>query len=288
MDTSLIIVSYNKKPYTAVCLESLLQGDPRPDQMVVIDNGSQDSSVEYLRGEFARRAQSAGVAFDLIENDSNLGACTARNQGLERVRGDYIGFFDNDAALRTRPWLAILKGVLNEEDRAGIVGPKLVFPFPPYDIEHAGAAISPEGRPKYLGRGCPRDDPAHNVRRDVQCLISAAWLMRREVPETIGNLDEVFNPAQFEDFDYCYRARRHGFRVLYEPTAEMYHFENVTTDGSADLNFRYITIKNGLTFKRRWQEVFSRESGPPTSECQWLPLETRPLERTGVPPVVGW
>jgi len=284
--TSFVIVSCNKQPYTALCLESLLQGDPRPDQIVVIDNGSQDGSVEYLRDEFPRAAGSAGVLFELIGNDSNVGACTARNQGLDRVRGDYIGFLDNDTALRTRSWLAILMATLSEEEGAGIVGPKLVFPFPPYNIEHAGAAISPEGRPKYLGRGCRRDDPAHNVRREVQCLISAAWLMKREVSEAIGRLDEVFNPAQFEDFDYCYRARQHGFRVLYEPTAEMYHFENVTTDGSVDVNFRYITIKNGMAFKKRWHEAFSKEDGPPTSECQWLPLETRPLERAGVPPIV--
>ncbi|MBC7288680.1 MAG: glycosyltransferase family 2 protein [Armatimonadetes bacterium] len=166
------------------------------------------------------------------------------------------------------------------------MGPKLVFPFPPYTIQHAGAAISRTGRVKYLGRGKPIDSPEHNVRKDVQCLISACWVMKREVPEEIGGLDEVFNPAQYEDFDFCYRARARGWRVVYEPMAEMYHFESVTTDGSPDLNYRYITIKNGLEFKRRWQQVFSQEDGPPDEECQWLKLETRPLEMTGLPPMV--
>jgi len=285
-EVSLIIVSYNKRPYTALCLESLLRSDPRPGEIVVIDNGSQDGSVAYLRDEFPSLAEQAGVTFHLVENDSNVGACTARNQGLEVAGGACIGFLDNDTAVRTRSWLAVLRATLEEEEGAGIVGPKLVFPFPPYDIEHAGAAISPNGRPKYLGRGRPRTDPAHCERREVQCLISAAWLMRRAVPEAIGGLDEVFNPAQFEDFDYCYRARRHGFRVLYEPRAELYHFENVTTDGSADVNFRYVTIKNGMTFKRRWRGAFSRESGPPDEECVWEPLPTHPLAETGVPPVV--
>jgi hypothetical protein len=74
--------------------------------------------------------------------------------------------------------------------------------------------------------------------------------------------------------------------VLYEPSAEVYHFENVTTDGSVDVNFRYITIKNGMTFKKRWREVFSVESGPPDAECVWEPLPTRPLEATGIPPLL--
>ena len=56
--------------------------------------------------------------------------------------------------------------------------------------------------------------------------------MKRAVYEEIGGLDEVFNPAQYEDFDFCYRAREAGWEVWYEPAAEMYHFENVTTAGS--------------------------------------------------------
>ncbi|MBM3472168.1 MAG: glycosyltransferase family 2 protein [Armatimonadetes bacterium] len=284
--TSLIVVSYNKQPYTALCLESLLKGEPLPGEIIVIDNGSQDGSVDYLRDSFPALAEQAGVAFHLIENDSNVGACTARNQGLKIAAGAYIGFLDNDTAMRSRGWLSTLMRTLEDEPSAGIVGPKLVYPFPPYDIEHAGAAISPNGRPKYLGRGRPLDDPEHNVRREVQCLISAAWLMKRAVPDAIGGLDEIFNPAQFEDFDYCYHARQNGFRVLYEPVAELYHFENVTTDGSVDVNFRYVTIKNGMTFKKRWRHVFSQESGPADEECVWEPLPTHPLAETGVPPVV--
>jgi len=281
------VVSYNKRPYTQLCLESLLRADPQPRQVVVVDNGSQDGSVEYLREAYASLADAAGVRFALIENQGNVGACTARNQGLDQVSEPFIGFLDNDTAVRSGAWLQGLLGVLDEVAEAGIVGPKLVYPFPPYDIEHAGAAISRTGRVQYRGRGRPTDDPAHNVRREVQCLISACWAMRAAVPQRIGKLDEAFNPAQYEDFDFCYRARAAGFRVLYEPSVEFYHFENVTTDGSVDVNFRYITIRNGRLFKERWRHAFAQEDGPPEEECRWLPLETRPLERTGMPPLVG-
>ncbi|MGQ9732771.1 MAG: glycosyltransferase family 2 protein [Candidatus Zipacnadales bacterium] len=284
--TSLVIVSYNKRPYTALCLESLLKGEPRPDEIIVVDNGSTDGSVSYLQEVYPALAKTAGVRFQLLCNDRNVGACTARNQGLKHVSGRYVGFLDNDTAIRTKAWLAILSNTLESERDAGIVGPKLVFPFPPYNIEHAGAAISPNGRPMYLGRGCDRLDPAYAQRREVQCLISAAWLVKREVIETIGDFDEVFNPAQFEDFDFCYRARQRGFRVYYEPAAELYHFENVTTDGSADVNFRYITIKNGRIFKQRWKHVFSQEAGPPDEMCVWHPLPTQTIEETGIPPIV--
>jgi len=287
IDATIIVVSYNKRSYTELCLTSMLQGAPRPAQIVVIDNGSDDGTVELLEDEFPARAEAGGVEFTLIRNDSNVGACTARNQGLEVATGRLIGFMDNDVAVRSRDWLGILAEVLMEDARFGIVGPKLVFPFEPYDIQHAGAAISPSGRVKYLGRGEPIHSPGHGRRREVQCLISACWLMRAEVPEQIGGLDEVFNPAQFEDFDFCYRAREAGWTVLYDPAAEMYHYESVTTDHSPDVNYKYITIRNGMEFKRRWRHMFSREDGPPDEQCHWRQLETRPIEQTGIPPIIG-
>ncbi len=283
---SIIIVSYNKRDYTALCVRSLLQADPRPLQIVVIDNGSQDGSVEFLSEEFPAIAEQAGTQFQLIRNEGNVGACTARNQGLEVVTGDYIAFMDNDVAVRSRQWLGRMIDVLEESPTHGIVGPKLLYPFEPWNIQHAGAAISRTGRVKYLGRGAPRDAPEHSRRQSLQCLISACWLMRAEIPAEIGGLDEVFNPAQFEDFDFCYRAREAGWQVLYDPSAEMYHYESVTTDASPDVNYKYITIRNGMEFKKRWRHVFETEDGPPDEECKWASMETRPMEQTGIPPIV--
>lgn len=285
-DVTLIVVNYDKLPYTRLCLESVLAADPVPSQVVAIDNGSTDGTADYLRHEFAFVAARVGVGFVLVRNKENVGACTARNQGLALATGRYVAFMDNDVCVRTRRWLAILAEALESAEDVGIVGPKLVFPFPPYNIQEAGVGISRSGRVLYLGRGSPIDAPDHNKPAEMQCLISACWLMKRQVPEQIGGLDEVFNPAQFEDFDFCYRARSKGWRVLYQPAAEMYHFESVTTDGSVDINYRYITIKNGLEFKKRWQHMFSGENGPPDEQCRWLPLETRPLEQTGLPPII--
>lgn len=285
-DTTIIVVSYNKRKYTELCVTSMLQGDPRPGQIVVIDNGSTDETVLFLEDSFPTLAEAQDVRFDLIRNDSNVGACTARNQGLAIALGEYIGFMDNDIAVRSSGWLGTLIDVLEEDEDYGIVGPKLVYPFEPYNIQHAGAAISKTGRVKYLGRGEPIDAPEHNERREVQCLISACWLMKSEIPECIGGLDEVFNPAQFEDFDFCYRAREAGWTVLYDPVAEMYHYESVTTDASPDVNYKYITIRNGMEFKRRWKQMFAEEDGPPDSECRWKQLETRPIEQTGIPPII--
>jgi len=286
VSSSLIIVSYNKKPYTELCVRGQFACDPRPDEIIVVDNGSTDGSVELLEGDLQQDAKKHGIDLVLIPNDSNVGACTARNQALDVAAGEYIAFMDNDIAVRHRNWLAGLRSVLDSDESIGICGPKLLFPFEPYAIECAGAAISRNGRVQYRGRGEPRDTPEYNTRLEVQCLISACWLMKRAVPEQVGGLDEVFNPAQFEDFDFCYRARGKGWRVIYEPSVEMYHFESVTTDGSPDVNYRYVTMKNWQTFKQRWQHMFEAEDGPRDEECVWKPLATRPLAETGIPPMI--
>ncbi len=287
MATSLIVISYNKRPYTELCLRGQLSCAPRADEIIVVDNGSTDGSLESLHGALADECRAAGVRLAVIVNERNLGACTARNQALEVATGDLIAFLDNDTAVRRRDWLGTLQAALDHSPEAGIVGPKLLFPFAPYDIECAGVAISPGGRVQYRGRGDAQDDPRWNQPSPVQCLISAAWLMRREVYELVGGLDEAFNPAQFEDFDLCYRARAAGWLVLYEPASELYHFENVTTAGSPDVRFASVTLRNWAAFRRRWREVYAGESGPPDEECQWRQLPTRPLEETGAPPVVG-
>jgi GT2 family glycosyltransferase len=109
--------------------------------------------------------------------------------------------------------------------------------------------------------------------------------MRRAVYEEIGPLDEAYNPVQFEDIDYCYRARQRGWRVLYEPSVEMYHFENVTTAGSDDIPFKRQTIKNGLLFKRRWWEQIQRDATLPDEAARWLPLPRKNVEEVNALPM---
>ncbi len=285
-DASVIVVSYNKLPYTRLCLERLLEADPIPAQIIVVDNGSQDGSVQYIEDEFSDCAAAAGVSFIVVRNETNLGACTARNQALQAAGGQYISFMDNDVAVRSRNWLATLGEFLEREKEVGIVGPKLVFPFAPFDIECAGAAISPQGRVQYRGRGQPLDTTEFSQATEVQCLISACWLMERELYDQLGGLDEVFSPAQYEDFDFCYRARQVGWQVWYEPVVEMYHYEGVTTADSTDINYEYVTIRNGLEFKRRWQHMFVCEDGPADEECQWQQLDTQSIQQAPWPPVV--
>ncbi len=271
MSLSVVMLARNKKAHTRAALESLLESEGVALEVIVVDNGSTDGTPELLRElEPAFRGRGAALRWRL--NGSNAGCSTARNQGLEMARGRYCAFMDNDVVVPTGDWAGRLIRTLEQEPRAAIVGPKLVYPFPPHRIQCAGVGISRSGRVQFRGRGQPRHTPGFNERREVQCLISACFLFRRSLYEQIGGLDEAFNPIEFEDFDFCYRARQAGGRCIYEPAVEVHHWESITSEGTPALPNTYLIVKHGMLFKERWRHVFEKEDGPPDSECRWVPI----------------
>ena len=183
--------------------------------------------------------------------------------------------------VRSLDWVEKLAWVLQSRPEAGIAGPKLIYPFPPFLIQCAGAAVSRTGRVFFRGRGQPREAAEFNRIEQVQCLISACWLMRREVYECVGPIDEAYNPVQFEDIDYCYKAREQGWAAYYVPSAEMYHFESVTTSGSPTINSPYQIVRNGLRFKRLWGHMFTKEPGPCDKDWSWAEIPTVRLDSVG-------
>lgn len=272
MEASVVVLSYNKKEYTRRCLESVAASDFAGLEIVVVDQGSTDGTRPWLAG-FREECRARGIPVQVIENERNVGACTGRNQGIEHASGRWLAFLDNDVVVEDARWLAKLTARLEAEPDAGIVTAKLLYPEPPHLIQFAGCAVSPTGRVQYLGRGEARDTPRFNSERELQCTISACIVVKSALIQQVGGFDEAFNPVQYEDLDLCYRARAAGWRVLYYPEVEAFHYENVTTDGSPDLNFRYLTIKHGMLFKQRWQHLFAHEGGPDDRETMWRPLE---------------
>jgi GT2 family glycosyltransferase len=282
---SVIILTHNKLEVTRRCLPSLLAGAAVPWELVVVDNGSTDGTPEWVES-FKATAAAAGVAVHLIRNAGNIGCSTARNQGAAVSAGERLVFVDNDVALRSRRWLVGLGAVMDSDVRVGLVGPKLVYPVGPHRIQCAGVGISRTGRVLFRGRGEERDDPRFNQKRDVQCLISACFMVRRRCFEEAGGFDPAFNPVEFEDFDLCYRIRSKGYRAVYDAAVEMYHFESVTTAGTASLPNTGLIIRHRLLFKQRWEYMFATENGPADAETAWRRLVIGKLDDAAPLPVM--
>lgn len=266
---SVVTLTFNRLPWTRRCLPTWLEAGDDDWELIVVDNGSTDGTVEWLEQQQSL-AGARGVAMKIIRNRRNLGCSTARNQGLEEARAPWVAFIDNDVALRSTCWLSGLKAAIENCRDAEMAGPKMLYPVSPFPIQCAGAAISPTGRVSFRGRGKPRETPEFNRPAQVQCLISACLLARTGTVRQAGGFDDIYNPVQFEDFDLCYRVRQQGGVVLYRPDIEMYHFESATTQGARSLHNPANVVRNGLTFKRRWRNMFSREDGPEPESKRWF------------------
>lgn len=276
---SVVVLHHNKARYSEACLNSLLKSTQRPLQIVNVDNGSQDDTPDVLQA-WELQARHSGIEVVRLAFDQNIGAIRGRNEALQKCTGEFVAFLDNDTVCGQSDWLERLSEFLESRPDCALVCPKLVFPWTPFDIECLGAAVSQKGRIQYIGRGDERN--AFSEPFPIQCAISAAWLARRSVFEQIGDLDEAFSPVQFEDLDWCYRARQNGFSLWADPSVEVFHFEHTTTSGSSDINFRYVTAKNSLLFKKRWGAMFSQEDGPSDEECKWQDIERETIEDVDV------
>ena len=270
---SVVILHHNKADYSRACLASLLQSSARPLQIINVDNGSNDETSALLEA-WETSARARGIEVQTLRFETNIGAIKGRNAALDAATGSHLAFLDNDTIIAQTNWLQELASALDARAEIGIVAPKLLFPWAPFLVECCGCAVSPSGRIEYLARGAARDAARHETEpaRPVQCAISAAWLMKRALIEQIGVLDEAFSPVQYEDLDFCYRARAANWQVWTAPSVEVYHFEHTTTAGSDDINFGYVTAKNGVLFKKRWGATFADEAGTSEMGATWKTL----------------
>ena len=288
MRFSLIVLCHNKLACTQRCLGAVVQHSvvEAPWELIVVDNGSTDGTGDWLDHELSTLAASRNLRLTVLTNDHNAGCSTARNQALAVATGRNLVFLDNDIAPRTRAWLPRLATTLEAQPRTALIAPKLVYPSSPYHIQCAGVGISRLGHVCFRGRGEERDDPRFNHPEPVQCLTSACLLARTDLVRACGGFDEAFNPVQFEDFDLCYRLRQQGWEARYQPDVEMYHFESTTTQGTPTLANPAVVVRNGLTFQRRWRQLFNTEDGPDEAACRWRPMPSVPLDQIGELPLV--
>ena len=274
MKDTLIILSFNKLAVTSRCVAAVVQKTAflGETELIVVDNGSKDGSVEWFQTELAALCQARGVALKLILNDCNVGCSTARNQALAAARGDYVTFLDNDVEPAEPGWLAALRKRMETASENGMVGALMLYPpetGKPVLVQCAGVGISKRGHVCFIGRSEEASGARFQTAREVQCLISACMMIRRSLYTEYGGFDEIYNPVQFEDFDMCYNFRAHGWKAWFEPSAKMYHHESTTTAGSPSIRNSAVVVRNGLKFQKKWRQVFELENGPSEEECRW-------------------
>jgi N-acetylglucosaminyl-diphospho-decaprenol L-rhamnosyltransferase len=219
---SIVIVNFNGGVHLENCLHSLEAHPPRtPSEVIVVDNASTDGSVESARRRDWVR---------LVELGRNAGFSAGNNAGIRASRGSLVLLLNNDTLVPAGA-IDTLVDVLDGDPSAAIAGPRLVDGEGVAELSF-GPMISPLGelRQKIVtglhARGVRPVrawvDRATRRARYVDWVSGACLLVRRDVAEQVGLLDERFF-LYTEDVDFCASVRAAGWKVLFTPAAEIVH-----------------------------------------------------------------
>jgi N-acetylglucosaminyl-diphospho-decaprenol L-rhamnosyltransferase len=225
-----VVVNYESGPLLVACVQSLLAdtsaGEP---EVVVVDNGSRDGSVAALRHELP------GVR--VVQPDGNLGYARAANRGIAATVAPVVAVCNPDLEVQPGTAAAMLARLDAEPDLAA-VGPVIRNPdgsqYPsartyPSTVDAAGHALLGRVRPQNrFTRAYRQLDVDPTVPRDVDWLSGAFLFLRRSALESVGGWDERYF-MYMEDVDLCWRLRRLGWRVAYEPGGEAVHVQGAST-----------------------------------------------------------
>jgi len=240
---TIIVLNYNNCEDTLDCLRSLQHLTYPSIQVLVIDNGSSDGSVEAIQTQFPEMT--------LVATGENLGFTGGNNVGIQRALeagADYILLLNNDTIVAP-DMVDVMVAAMQTDPAIGVAGPMIYYYDQPDIIWSAGGAIDwKHGTTRMIGIGEDDKGQFGLATHEVDFVTGCALLTRREAWETVGLLDEKFF-MYYEETDWCVRARRAGFKIVQVPLAMMWHKISIEERATSPRTFYYMT-RNRLLFLR--------------------------------------
>ena len=246
-----IILTWNRVDAVISCLISLNSLRYENFEVVVVDNHSEDGTVQRLQEIFPK--------LDLIVNERNLGYTGGNNLGIQyalQKGADYVLLLNNDSIVHPN-LINELVAVAESDSTIAVVGPKNMKSPTSRVIWAAWGEIT-YGPTLTNVHGSNRlDSSKYRQVRDVDQVIGCGYMWRREALMDIGLLDTNFF-GYHEDVDWCYRARKSGWRVVYVGTAIVYHQGSLSTNPmfSQCIPVMYFLGRNAILFARKHGNFF--------------------------------
>jgi len=241
--TSIVLVTFNQWPHTKACLDSIRLFTDEPYELIVIDNGSTDGTVELLRSM---------PDVQVIENSNNRGFPAAANQGFLVAEGEQVLLLNNDTIVTTG-WLRRLLTALHSETSIGLVGPVTNNISGEQKIP-----VTYDDLAQLDGFAWDWGEQHRGQYQQTDRLVGFCLLIKREVIDRIGLLDERFGIGNFEDDDYCRRALAVGYQCVIARDAFIHHVGSATFRGSG-VDFGGLLQENLRKYEEKWNEGGERD-----------------------------
>lgn len=232
---SIIIANFNGENYLTTCLNSVLKNSYKNYEIILIDDGSTDKSIDIISIYLKKNKQ-----IRLLKNPKNLGAAASRNKAIKEARGGYIVFLDNDTEV-TKDWLGKIIEPLEVDPKIGGVQ-SLLLDFNRRNlIQTGGGLLIP-----YTGWLAPfyqwseyKQMKDEIISRNI-IAVSASLAVRKEIVNLISGFDE--KEAVFtEDLDFCWRVWLSGYKIILFPDSIVYHLSK-SVEKRAGMNATYKKI----------------------------------------------
>jgi len=249
---TIIIPTYNAQDFLEHCLSAIERNTVAPYELLVADDMSSELSMRTFLRNIKGRCS-------VIKSCKRRGFAGINNWAVTKTNTKYICLLNSD----TEPgyqWLTFMLEELDNNEDVGIVGAKLLYP--PQKgwniggtIQHAGVARNGEGLPYHIFGGQPSDFPKANRRLELNAVTFACALIRRKLWDAIEGLDEGYIMGNFEDIDFCLKARKAGWKIVYQPKATLLHYEH----GSGEDVVEQYSMINRERLVRKWGDLGSDE-----------------------------
>jgi len=210
MICDVVIPVWNKRDLTDRCVKSVLNNTLFPHRIVLIDNGSEKFTGDYLK----KLSLENPDRIKLIVNSKNLGNTAAGVQGMKYSDAEYVCILDNDTIV-CKGWLSEMVKVAELSDRIGILNPNCnsfgLHKPKNLTLEDFSKELLSKNAGKYI---------------EIGAAVGFCYMVKRKVINEIGYWDERFSPGYFEDTEYSMRAKKYGYKSVIASGAYIYHDEH--------------------------------------------------------------
>lgn len=237
---SLVVLHYKHPELTIKLLESLHDTTYKNYEIILVDNSEKKECEKYRMKKYIPRHAN----FSYLPQSKNLGYAGGMNRGIQKSNGDYVVLMNNDIILLGN-WLEELVKVIEGNGSIGVISGMAI-----YDDGTIQKMGEVETNPfilryKSLKKG-EKDHGQYSEIVNVDVVSGSCWMVRKEVFDKIGLLDERFF-IEWDEVDFCYRARKAGYVTVVNPKSKIYHV------GSASINlksylFNFHYRKNRIAF----------------------------------------
>ena len=221
---SIIIPTRDKVDLLKNCVLSILNKSTYQNyEIIIVDNGSQYPETIDFFNEMIKLDNVKVISYDIEFNYSKL-----NNFAAEASIGEYLCLMNNDIEIISAGWIEELLGHSEQSD-VGCVGPRLWYPDD--TIQHAGVFVGYYGVAGHWHRFNKRGEESYmnraSIQQTVSALTGAVLFVKKTIFDEVGGLDERLAVA-FNDIDFCLKVRNRGYRNIYTPYAQMYHYESAS------------------------------------------------------------